>query len=203
MARSVFRFLSRQPDPVEIAGDTHVLRLPKPADYRQWHKLRTESRAFLEPWEPTWRPEDMTESAFRARVVRSEQEYASGQAVPLFIVSRAEAQIMGGLTIGYIRRGVAQCCMIGYWMGERYAGQGHMEQALRLAIPYIFSTLQLHRVEAACIPENHRSIRLLEKVGFQREGYLREYLKINGKWRDHLMFSLLAQDGVTNRNVMN
>ena len=63
--------------------------------------------------------------------------------------------------------------MIGYWMGERFAGKGHMAQAVKLAIPYIFSSLQLHRIEAACIPENHRSIRLLEKAGFQREGYLR------------------------------
>ena len=117
--------------------------------------------------------------------------------------TRPDNQLMGGLTIGYIRRGVAQCCMIGYWMGERYAGKGHMEQALRLALPYIFSSLQLHRVEAACIPENQRSIRLLEKVGFQREGYLREYLKINGQWRDHLMFSLLSQESAPARNSSN
>ncbi len=201
MTRSVFRFLSRQPDPVEIANATHLLRLPKVSDYRQWFLLRNESRAFLEPWEPTWRADEMTESAFRTRVIRNEQEFSSGQAVPLFLVSRADNQLMGGLTIGYIRRGVAQCCMIGYWMGERYAGKGHMEQALRLALPYIFSSLQLHRVEAACIPENQRSIRLLEKVGFQREGYLREYLKINGQWRDHLMFSLLSQESPPARNL--
>ncbi|MCY1309967.1 putative ribosomal N-acetyltransferase YdaF [compost metagenome] len=90
--------------------------------------------------------------------------------------------------------------MIGYWMGERFAGKGHMAQAVKLAIPYIFSSLQLHRIEAACIPENHRSIRLLEKAGFQREGYLREYLKINGQWRDHLMFSLLSQDSMQHKN---
>ncbi len=91
--------------------------------------------------------------------------------------------------------------MIGYWMGERFAGQGHMAQGVKLVIPYIFSSLQLHRIEAACIPENQRSIRLLEKAGFQREGYLREYLKINGQWRDHLMFSLLSKDIAPNRNL--
>ncbi|WP_275789417.1 GNAT family N-acetyltransferase [Pararhizobium gei] len=200
MARSVFRFLSRQPDPVEIIGETHVLRLPKATDYRQWYRLRSDSRAFLEPWEPTWRADEMTESAFRSRVIRNEQEFASGQAVPLFIISRADEALVGGLTIGYIRRGAAQCCMIGYWMGERHAGKGHMAKAVRLAVPYIFSSLQLHRIEAACIPENQRSIRLLEKAGFQREGYLREYLKINGQWRDHLMFSLLARDSVPTGN---
>ena len=194
MARSVFRFLSRQSDSIELASDRHMLRLPRFIDYRQWYMLRSESRRFLEPWEPTWRGDELTESAFRARVLRNEQEYASGQAVPLLIFTREEKVLLGGLTVGYIRRGAAQCCMIGYWMGERHAGQGHMLKALELAIPHIFSGLQLHRIEAACIPDNVRSIRLLEKAGFQREGYLREYLKINGEWRDHVMYSLLARD---------
>ncbi|MGB3812296.1 MAG: GNAT family protein [Shinella sp.] len=194
MTRSVFRFLSRQPDTLELASDRHLLRLPRYQDYRQWYSLRSESRRFLEPWEPAWRNDELTESSFRTRVIRNEQEFSSGQAVPLLVFTRAENVLLGGLTIGYIRRGAAQCCMIGYWMGERHAGQGHMFGALELAIPYIFSSLQLHRIEAACIPDNTRSIRLLEKVGFRQEGYLREYLKINGEWRDHVMFSLLAAD---------
>lgn len=194
MTRSVFRFLSRQSDTVELADDRHLLRLPRFHDYRQWYQLRSESRRFLEPWEPTWRGDELTESSFRARVIRNEQEFSSGQAVPLLVFERTEKTLLGGLTVGYIRRGAAQCCMVGYWMGERHAGQGHMFGALKLVIPYIFSSLQLHRIEAACIPDNTRSIRLLEKAGFRQEGYLREYLKINGEWRDHVMFSLLAAD---------
>lgn len=199
MARSMFRFLSRLPEAVEIADERHVLRLPRNADYPQWYRLRSESRRFLEPWEPTWRADEMTESAFRGRVSRNEQEFSSGQAVPLFILERDSGVLLGGITAGCIRRGASQGCMIGYWMGERHAGQGHMLAAVRLIIPYIFSTLQLHRIEAACIPDNRRSVRLLEKAGFQREGYLREYLKINGEWRDHVMFSLLARDVEPNR----
>jgi ribosomal-protein-alanine N-acetyltransferase len=149
---------------------------------------------FLEPWEPTWRRDELTEGAYRARVIRGKQEYASGQAVPLLLFHRQNMTLLGGITIGYIRRGAAQSCMIGYWMGEPHAGQGHMFAALRLVIPYIFAGLELHRIEAACIPDNARSIRLLEKAGFQREGYLRGYLKINGQWHDHVMFSLLATD---------
>jgi ribosomal-protein-alanine N-acetyltransferase len=194
MTRSVFRFLSRQSDSPQLASEELVLRLPRFQDYRQWYALRSESRRFLEPWEPTWRGDELTESAFRARVLRNEQEFASGQAVPLLVFSRPEQLLLGGITVGYIRRGAAQCCMIGYWMGERYAGNGHMLGALKLTIPYIFSSLQLHRIEAACIPDNTRSIRLLEKAGFQQEGYLREYLKINGEWRDHVMYSLIASD---------
>lgn len=116
------------------------------------------------------------------------------QAVPLFIFLKGDMTLVGGVTIGYIRRGAAQSCMIGYWMGERHAGQGHMFAALQMVIPYIFTGLELHRIEAACIPDNARSIRLLEKAGFQQEGYLRGYLKINGQWHDHVMFSRLATD---------
>lgn len=195
MAKSVFRFLSRQPDTPELYGDNHLLRLPRHSDYRQWYKLRSESRAFLQPWEPVWRPDELTEASFRTRVIRSGQEYVSGLAVPLLLFRREGEVLLGGLTIGYIRRGAAQSCMIGYWMGEKHAGQGHMLAALKVAIPYIYGGLQLHRIEAACIPENWKSVRLLEKAGFEREGLLRKYLKINGEWRDHLMFSRLPEDG--------
>ncbi len=192
MARSVFRFLSRQSDKPELSDETHLLRLPRYGDFEQWHRLRLQSRTFLQPWEPSWRSDELTESAFRRRVVRNEQEYNSGLAVPLFLFQRPDNLLLGGFTIGLIRRGASQACMIGYWMGEKYAGQGHMFAALQLAIPYIFKGLELHRIEAACIPENVKSIRLLEAAGFQREGLLREYLKINGQWRDHAIFSRLA-----------
>ncbi|MBB4348408.1 RimJ/RimL family protein N-acetyltransferase [Rhizobium cellulosilyticum] len=115
--------------------------------------------------------------------------------MPMLLFRKDDMTLLGGLTIGYIRRGAAQSCMIGYWMGEKHAGQGHMLAALRVAIPYIYGGLQLHRIEAACIPDNWKSMRLLEKAGFEREGLLRKYLKINGEWRDHMMFSRLPEDG--------
>lgn len=200
MGRSVFRFLSRQPDKPDLASEVHRLRLARYSDFEQWHALRAESRSFLQPWEPSWRPDDLTERAFRARVLRNEQEYYAGLAVPLFLFSRSDDTLLGGLTIGLIRRGASQSCMIGYWMGERHAGRGHMFAALQLAIPYIFRVLELHRIEAACIPDNQKSIRLLERTGFQREGLLREYLKINGQWRDHALYSRLAESAGGNRD---
>lgn len=192
MGRSVFGFLSRAGIPAEVTGQDHYFRLPRNSDYKAWYRLRSESRPFLEKWEPTWEADALTESSFRARVIRSAQEYASGVAVPLFLFSRSDHTLVGGLTIGHIRRGAAQSCMIGYWMGERFAGQGHMTAGLNLATGYIFDQLALHRIEAACIPENDRSIRLLEKAGFQREGYMREFLKIRGEWRDHLLYALIS-----------
>ena len=197
MTRSVFRFLSRQSETPELYGDRHMLRLPRHSDYKQWYALRAESRMFLQPWEPVWRHDELTEAAFRTRVNPNAQEFASGLAVPMFLFRREDHVLLGGITIGYIRRGAAQCCMIGYWMGERHAAQGHMFAALRLVVPYVFSGLQLHRIEAACIPDNWKSIRLLQKAGFEREGLLRKYLKINGEWRDHVLYSLLAGDDLS------
>ena len=192
MARSVFGFLSKQASAEEISGKDYYFRLPRNGDYREWYRLRSESRSFLEKWEPTWESDALTESAFRTRVIRCNQEFASGVALPLFLHSRDKDTLLGGLTIGHIRRGAAQSCMIGYWMGERHAGKGHMSEAIGLAVHHIFERLNLHRIEAACIPENDRSIRLLEKAGFQREGYMHDYLKIRGEWRDHLLYALVS-----------
>lgn len=194
MTRSVFRFFSRNSSQVELSSHRLLLRMPQASDYRAWQKLRAESRDFLQPWEPKWRPDELSGSAFRARLNRYEEEYEAGQAIALFLFGQEEEELLGGITIGLIRRGVAQSCMIGYWMGERHAGKGYMSHALELVIPYIFGPLELHRIEAACIADNRRSIHLLEKAGFQNEGILRGYLKIDGQWRDHLMFSLLATD---------
>jgi ribosomal-protein-alanine N-acetyltransferase len=97
--------------------------------------------------------------------------------------------LVGGITLANIRRGVAQAGSIGYWVGESYARTGIMSAALRAMIPFSFGTLRLHRLEAACIPTNAASIGLLEKSGFQREGYARQYLCINGMWQDHLLYA--------------
>ena len=95
------------------------------------------------------------------------------------------------MTLANIRRGVAQAGSLGYWMGLPFARQGYMTAAVRAVIPFAFSTLRLHRLEAACIPSNAGSIRLLENTGFVREGYAREYLCINGIWQDHLLYGRL------------
>lgn len=159
-----------------------------------WSHVRGSSRRFLEPWEPVWSHDDLTRRSFNRRIGRYEHDYREGKAIALFLFLSDSNRLVGGLNIGNIRRAAAQSCMIGYWMSQESAGKGLMLAGLRAAIPYIFETLQLHRIEAACIPENNRSVRLLEKANFQYEGYLRGYLKINGKWRDHHLYALLADD---------
>ncbi|MFN3673772.1 MAG: GNAT family N-acetyltransferase, partial [Bosea sp. (in: a-proteobacteria)] len=159
-----------------------------------WSLLRIESRAFLTPWEPVWHEDDLTRNSFRLRVKRAAREMAADEAYSLFVIETGTGALLGGLTLGLVRRGVAQACTLGYWMGQRHAGKGHMTEAVRGALQFAFSDLALHRVEAACLPNNLPSRRLLERVGFQQEGLARAYLRINGAWEDHLLFAALASD---------
>jgi [ribosomal protein S5]-alanine N-acetyltransferase len=177
-----------------VTGKGVMLRVPHSGDFAEWAHLREVSRAFLTPWEPTWPADDLTRSAFRRRLKRYTEDLRNDLAYAFLIFRNDDNALMGGLTLANIRRGVAQAGSIGYWIGAPFARQGHMTAALRALIPFCFGTLRLHRLEAACIPTNAASVGLLEKTGFQREGYARAYLCINGDWQDHLLYARLKDD---------
>ena len=177
-----------------IEGERVILRQPQMSDHPEWATLRQKSREFLEPWEPVWPADDLTRAAFRRRLKRYAEDQRSDLAYSFFIFRKIDGLLVGGITLSNVRRGVAQAGSIGYWMGEPYARQGLMSMALRALIPFGFATLRLHRLEAACITTNVASIRLLEKSGFQREGYARQYLCINGMWQDHLLYARIKDD---------
>jgi ribosomal-protein-alanine N-acetyltransferase len=177
-----------------ITGKGVFLRMPVTSDFPQWAALREQSRDFLTPWEPVWPPDDLTRAAFRRRLRRYAEDQRSDQAYAFLIFRSQDDTLLGGLTLANIRRGVAQAGSIGYWTGQPYANQGYMTAAVRALIPFCFGSLRLHRLEAACIPTNKPSIALLEKCGFQREGYARGYLCINGAWQDHLLYARLKGD---------
>jgi ribosomal-protein-alanine N-acetyltransferase len=177
-----------------ITGAGVMLRAPVGSDHAEWAALREASRDFLTPWEPTWPPDDLTRGAFRRRLKRYAEDQRSDIAYAFLIFRSDDGALVGGLTLANIRRGVAQAGSIGYWVGRPFARKGYMTAAVRALIPFSFGTLRLHRLEAACIPGNDASIGLLEKTGFQREGYARSYLCINGSWQDHLLYARLKDD---------
>ena len=191
---ALFRSVSFSETPPAIAGAGVVLRAPQSSDYAAWAALREESRAFLTPWEPTWPDDDLTRSAFRLRLRRYAEDQSSDLAYAFLIFRSDDHVLIGGLTLANIRRGVAQAGSIGYWIGAPFARKGYMVAAVSALIPFCFKTLRLHRLEAACIPANTASIRLLEKTGFKREGYAHSYLCINGVWHDHLLYGRLNDD---------
>jgi ribosomal-protein-alanine N-acetyltransferase len=138
--------------------------------------------------------DDLTRTAFRRRIRRYTEDQRSDLAYAFLVFRDSDGALVGGLTLANIRRGVAQAGSIGYWVGAPFARQGYMTAALRTLIPFGFDSLRLHRLEAACIPNNAASIGLLEKTGFKREGYARQYLCINGIWQDHLLYARLRDD---------
>ena len=172
-----------------IEGDGVMLRTPQMDDFEEWAALRETSRDFLTPWEPTWPVDDLTRGAYRRRIKRYAEDLRSDQGYAFLIARNSDGALVGGLTLANIRRGVAQAGSLGYWTGLPFMRQGYMTAAVRAVIPFAFASLRLHRLEAACIPSNSGSIKLLEKTGFVREGYAREYLCINGIWQDHLLYA--------------
>ena len=177
-----------------IESERVMLRTPQMSDYPAWAELRASSREFLVPWEPRWAMDELTRASFRRRVRHYQRDLREDIGYALFIYSVATGGLVGGVTLCNVRRGVTQSCTLGYWIGAQYAQQGYMTAAVRAVVPYVFDSLDLHQLEAACLPPNTASMRLLEKTGFRREGLARRYLRINGGWQDHLLYALLDSD---------
>ena len=139
-------------------------------------------------------PDSLSKGNFKARLRRYSRDVRDDGGQAFFLFLRDSHQLVGGITLNNIRRGVAQTGTLGYWTGERFARQGYMFEALTGLLPVLFDEFGLRRVEAACLPANISSSNLLEKVGFTHEGLAREYLCINGVWHDHLLYAALKAD---------
>jgi ribosomal-protein-alanine N-acetyltransferase len=179
--------------PVLSAGGL-LLRPPQIQDYAAWSRLREHSREFLTPWEPCWSNDELSRAAFRRRLKYYQRDIEEEGGYAFFLHRVHDKALLGGISLSNIRRGVSQSCSIGYWIGITHARQGIMTAALKPVLGFVFNTLALHRLEAACMPHNEASVRLLERAGFKREGLARRYLKINGVWQDHWQYALLDED---------
>jgi len=179
---------------VRLETERMTLRLPQHGDWRGWSDLRSHSAAFLTPWEPVWSPDHLSRRAFTNRVYWASRAYAQGTAMPLLMFRRDDQALIGAITMDNIRRGPAQAGTVGYWVGQPFARQGLMREALLAVVHHAFAVLDLSRVEAACLPENAASRGVLEKTGFKYEGVAQSYLQIGGRWRNHVLYANLRGD---------
>ena len=177
---------------LRVDGEGVFLRPPRIGDYTAWSELRRRSRAFLQPWEPTWPVDDLTRSAWRRRLSAYAHDIERGLAYPFLVFRTSDNAMVGGITLSNIRRGVAQMGTIGYWVGEPFTRRGYTVASVKAVARFSFERLGLHRLEAACIPSNEPSRGVLLKAGFTQEGLARAYLRINGIWEDHLLFGLVS-----------
>lgn len=178
----------------EIRGTSVLLRPPVMRDYAAWAQLRAQSRAYLAVWEPQWAKDELSRSAFRRRLRQYQWEAREDQGFAYFVVHKADGALLGSITLSNVRRGVSQTASVGYWIGLPHANKGYMTDAVQALATHAFKNLGLHRLEAACMPANAASARVLTKVGFICEGRARRYLRIEGVWQDHDLYALLSDD---------
>ena len=151
------------------------------------HSYYTENSAHLAPWEPL-RPDGYHRvDAWRQRGREFQQEHELGTSLRLLAMPADRQEIFGTCFFTNITRGPLQACNVGYSIAEKYGGQGLMTEIVDAAVAYVFRELDLHRIMANYVPENARSARVLEKLGFEKEGLAKSYLKIAGSWRDMVL----------------
>jgi len=196
------RSSSGQDSALVVRGRGVLLRPLLMGDYAAWAELRARSREHLTPWEPVWQRDELTRSAFRRRVRHYQREAREDLGYAFLIFKEADDLLMlGGLTLSNVRRGVTQAAVLGYWLGQPYVRRGYMTEAVGAIAQFAFEDLHLHRLEAATMPHNSASIRVLERNGFRQEGLARKLLKINGTWEDHVLHALVAEDFLRARNT--
>lgn len=168
-----------------------ALRLIRGRDARTLQRELLGNRSWLHPWEATI-PGGATGFDMRVSIRRLLQQYRDGLGYPF--VMEYNGEIAGQLNIWGITRGSLGSATIGYWVSERFAGLGITPTAVALATDASFADYGLHRMEICIRPENHASLRVVQKLGFRYEGYRRRYIHIDGDWRDHYAFALTKED---------
>lgn len=168
---------------VRMAGEADA-----PAIVRYW----TANRAFLAPWDPARPAEFFTEGFWRDQVRRNREELEMDRALRLFVFSRAaDGEVVGTVNFTEFVRGIFHACYLGYGLSAANEGMGLMREALRPAISHVFGAMRMHRIMANYIPHNRRSGNVLKSLGFAVEGYARDFLRINGRWEDHVLTALV------------
>lgn len=171
-----------------------IIRIPTAQDAQKLRDYYWQNKAHLLPWEPTRTESFYSISWWSLRIEQMQDEFRDASAVGFIALTKEGGEIAAVANYSNIIHGVFQSCNLGYSVAKQFQGQGIMYEFLSATLDFIFENLGLHRVMANFIPVNHRSGALLDRLGFEREGYAKKYLKIAGVWQDHVLTSLLQDD---------
>ena len=174
-----------------LHGNKVYLCPPCLENFETWLDVRTRSKEFLIPFEPAWPSDALSFNFYKRRLNHQNQEVQAKHGAFFFIFDKQNDSLVGGINLNNMILGAAQHASLGYWLGETYQGKGYMTEAIYLIQNYAFNVLYLHRLNAACLSDNHQSIAVLKRCGFTEEGYAPKYLQINGQWQDHRLFGLV------------
>jgi ribosomal-protein-alanine N-acetyltransferase len=196
-ARTAWDLLEGPSLSTRIVTERLVLRAPRTADVPELRRALRQNATHLRPWSvaPVAGEDTASLTSVSRAVLRHRREWKQGQAYVLLITPREnERQIVGRLALGGVLRGAFQNAYLGYWIDVERQGQGLMTEAVRAATSFALTSAGLHRVQAAVMPRNEASQRVLGKAGYRREGLAARYLCIAGVWEDHLIFAVTAEE---------
>ncbi len=176
---------------MKLLGEQIYLRLYKTSDATELANLHTRNREFFQRVSPLLPEAFYTEEHQKIRIEQALKKTDEGELYAFGIFLKATDKLIGDISLTQIVRGVLQSCYIGFTLDKEYNGKGYTTEALQLVVDFAFRELKLHRIEAGAMPDNTASIRVLEKVGFKKEGIAKENLKINGKWTDHQILAII------------
>ncbi|WDL96010.1 GNAT family N-acetyltransferase [Alicyclobacillus sp. ALC3] len=155
--------------------------------------LRVRNRLFLQPFEPVTVDSHYTLEGQQEVFEKVQRNWETGSGYGFGIFLTHQDRLIGRVNLSNVVRGAWESCTLGYFLDEHSNGHGFTTEAVRLAIGFAFGPAKLHRVQAAVMPRNVRSIRVLEKTGFRYEGLSKFYLRINGVWEDHNLYSITRE----------
>ncbi|MFK7903307.1 MAG: GNAT family N-acetyltransferase [Nitratireductor sp.] len=187
--QSIFLLLSAPYERLECTEHLVLVR-PNKLHFGQWSTIRQENMNFLQPFEPKWHEADLSKQGYKQRVRFYAKTAYERTGFSYFLIHK-EFGLIGGISLFNIRYGCTSSGKVGYWLAKEHNGKGYMSAALACICKFGFYTLNLERIESACLEHNKRSIQLLKRNQFEEEGLAKAYLEINGKRQDHLLFARL------------
>jgi ribosomal-protein-alanine N-acetyltransferase len=176
-----------------------LLRPPRTGDVTEIRRLLRANYEHLKPWNPAPPPGEDPSSITEVSntVLRQRRDWKRGRGYVLMLAEREQpGTFIGKIALSGIMRGAMYSAYLGYWMSEGVQGRGLATEGIRAVLDFAFGPAGLHRVQAAIMPRNPRSLRVIEKLGFRREGYAERYLQIAGKWEDHIVFARTREEHV-------
>ena len=180
--------------PDRLEGERVAIRAFTRGDVDELTDLRVRNRVFLTPWEPRRTETFYAPAGQRAEIERDRQEWAADRTYAFAIVEAGTGAMRGRIALANVVRGAWENATLGYFVDEACGGRGLASEAVALTLRFAFGPCRLHRVQAAVMPHNARSRRVLEKNGFRREGFSPRYLRLDGAWRDHDLFAITVEE---------
>lgn len=176
-----------------------VVRPPRTSDVAEIRRLLRANREHLAPWNPAPPPgEDPTSiTEVSKAILRQRRDWKHGAGFVFMVAEREDpGRFVGKIALNGVMRGAMWGAYLGYWMAADQQGKGLATEAIGAVVDFAFGPAGLHRVQAAIMPRNARSLRVIEKLGFRKEGYAVRYLQIAGKWEDHVLFARTREEHV-------